>query len=62
MYLQARNWPNPVQPSEFWRMTLAEWLTEAKLYREVQEAASGKMSEDDRADLIEWVMNDASSN
>lgn len=30
MYAQARNWG--IQPSEFWDMTLGEWMLEARVH------------------------------
>lgn len=45
MYLAARAWG--IQPSEFWEMTMGEWMLEAGMHMEQAEAAPkvpGKLS------------------
>lgn len=60
MFLRARQWGLP--PSEFWAMTLTEWVAEADLHDAVKQKASGKLTEQERDELIEWVLDDSTDN
>lgn len=55
MFLHARTWGLP--PSEFWAMTLPEWIAEATMHRDARRSADKQITEKQREELIDWVVN-----
>lgn len=56
MYLAARAWG--IQPSEFWGMTMGEWMLEAGMHMEQAEKAPktpGVLSDAEKAELLDFA-------